>query len=223
MHPWAWPDKPWSRVHVDFAGPVDGQMLLILVDAHSKWLEVHICKSTTSAATISKLRRTFSQLGLPDILVSNNGPNLTSAEMREFTERNGIRHIKVAPYHPSSNGLAERAVRTVKEALKKASDGPLEKRLARFLLTYRVTPHATTGVPPCQLLMGRQLTTALDRVRPSVERQTLRKQKQQKVDHDKRVKLREFKQDDSVLVKDFSGNSKWAPADGPCLLRVRAA
>ncbi|MEE4247260.1 MAG: RNase H-like domain-containing protein, partial [Kangiellaceae bacterium] len=211
LQPWPWPDKPWSRVHMDFAGPVDGRMLLVLVDAHSKWLEVHVCKSTTTAATINKLRRTFSQLGLPDILVSDNGPNLVSAEMRAFTEGNGIRHIRVAPYHPASNGLAERAVRTVKEALKKSSEGSLEKRLARFLLTYRVTPHATTGVPPCQLLMGRQLTTAIDRIRPDVAGRVQRNQERQKQEHDSRSRQREFKEDERVFVRDFGGPTKWTP------------
>ena len=47
LHPWEWPFKPWSRLHVDFAGPVEGHMLLILVDAYSKWIEVCAVKSTT--------------------------------------------------------------------------------------------------------------------------------------------------------------------------------
>jgi hypothetical protein len=132
--------------------------------------------------------------------------------MRAFTEGNGIRHIRVAPYHPASNGLAERAVRTVKEALKKSSEGSLEKRLARFLLTYRVTPHATTGVPPCQLLMGRQLTTAIDRIRPDVAGRVQRNQERQKQEHDSRSRQREFKEDERVFVRDFGGPTKWTPA-----------
>ena len=41
LHPWEWPKKPWSRVHVDYAGPFLGSMFLVLVDAHSKWMDVY--------------------------------------------------------------------------------------------------------------------------------------------------------------------------------------
>ena len=64
-------------------------------------------------------------------------------------------HIQRAAYHPSSNGLAETAV--VKAGLKKMRDGSMETRLARYLLTYRVTPHSTTGVAPLELLMNCKL------------------------------------------------------------------
>ena len=74
LHPWAWPTVPWQRIHVDFAGPVNGKMLFILVDAHSKWPEVFTMSSTTSGRTISKLRETFARFGLPEELVSDNGP-----------------------------------------------------------------------------------------------------------------------------------------------------
>ncbi len=35
LHPWEWPAQPWSRIHIDFAGPFKGHMFLVLVDAHS--------------------------------------------------------------------------------------------------------------------------------------------------------------------------------------------
>ena len=54
LHPWEWPDKPWSRLHIDYAGPFMGQMLLVIIDAHSKWLEVYITNSSTTAVTIEK-------------------------------------------------------------------------------------------------------------------------------------------------------------------------
>ena len=56
IQPWDWPEKPWTRIHVDHAGPFMGKMLLILVDSHSKWIEVYIVSSTSAAATIEKLR-----------------------------------------------------------------------------------------------------------------------------------------------------------------------
>ena len=112
LHPWEWPSKPWSRLHLDFAGPFLGHSYLILVDAYSKWLDVHIMNSTTSAKTIEKLRMVFSVHGLPHKIVTDNGTAFTSNEFRQFMAQNGIKHVTSAPYHPSSNGQAERAVQT---------------------------------------------------------------------------------------------------------------
>ena len=75
---------------------------------------------------------------------------------------NGVRHITSAPYHPSTNGLAERAVQTFKQALRQMEGESVEDKLARFLLNYRITPHSTIGVSPAELLMGRKLRTRFD-------------------------------------------------------------
>ena len=77
------------------------------------------------------------------------------AELQEFTTKNGIRHITLAPYHPATDGLVERAVQTLKKALKKQNNGDIETRLVRFLFHYRNTPH-TTGVSPAELLLRRK-------------------------------------------------------------------
>ena len=157
LHPWIWPNKPWVRVHLDFAGPFLGKSFLIAVDAYSKWPEVREMSSTTAAKTITVLRQIFATHGIPEQLVSDNGPQFTSSEFAEFCKGNGVKHIWVSPYHPASNGLAERMVQTFKQAMKKtAKDNlSLQQRLANFLLTYRTTPQATTNVAPCELFMGR--------------------------------------------------------------------
>ena len=59
LHPWNWPARPWQRIHVDFAGPFMGSMFFIVVDAHSKWLEVIPMHTTTTAKTITELRKLF--------------------------------------------------------------------------------------------------------------------------------------------------------------------
>ena len=88
------------------------------MDSYSKWVNVQIMSSITASKTIEKLRIIFANHGIPQKLVSDNGPTFTSAEFRTFMARNGIRHITSAPYHPSTNGLAERAVQTFKQALR---------------------------------------------------------------------------------------------------------
>ena len=106
--------------------------------------------------------------------------------------RNGIRHVRCAPYHPSSNGLAERAVQTFKEAMKK-TNGDIDVRIARFLFQYRITPHATTGQSRAFLLLRRQPRSALDLMVPDVGSRVQKCQEHQKANHDQGVKVRLFK------------------------------
>ena len=114
LHGWEWPSTPWCRIHVDFCGPFLGKTIFVLVDAHSKWIEAEVVSSPTTQNAIHSLRKVFASHGLPEVLVSDNGPAFTSKEFQTFVQRNGFRHIKSAPYHPATNGLAERAVQTVK-------------------------------------------------------------------------------------------------------------
>ena len=107
IHPWEWPSQPWSRIHLDFAGHFLGSMYLLSVDAH---LDIFPMQSISSTKTIEKLRILFANHGLPHKVVTDNGPSFTSAEFAEFMSKNGITHIKSVQYHPSTNGLAERAV-----------------------------------------------------------------------------------------------------------------
>ena len=187
----------------DSPGPFEGEMFLVIVDAYSKWLDVHCMTSTTSTATIEKLREIVAIHGLPTTLVSDNGSNFTSSEFEEFMKMNGIKHIKVAPYNPASNGLAERAVRIFKEGYKKMEDGSVRTKLSRFLLSYRTAPHSTTGVPPAELLMKRRVRTHLDRLVPSVAGRVRNKKSQQKVAHDYHAQEREIQEGQAVYAKDF--------------------
>ena len=114
LQPWKWPTRPWSRLHIDYAGPMYGKMCLIIVDAHSKWIEAGFVPSATSAATIELLRNSFACLGLPSSVVTDNAPYFVSKEIGYFFKQNGIRHPTSLPYHPASNGLVERAVQTIK-------------------------------------------------------------------------------------------------------------
>ena len=227
LHPWDWPERPWARIHADYAGPFMGKMFLLMVDAHSKWLEVHIVNKATSQSTIEKMRATFATHGLPEMLVTDNGTAFTSSEFEAFLQKNGIRHVKSAPYHPATNGLAERAVQTFKAAMKKASpDTLIETKVSRFLFHYRLTPHSTTGIPPAELLFGRRPRSHLDLLHPSLASHVQSKQEQQKQAHDGQRQQRKFKNGDDVLVRNFQGSQKWLPGSviqvrGPLTLDIQ--
>ena len=150
----AWPARPWSRLHLDFAGPFLNYMFLVIIDAHTKWLEAIPLSGATSRLTIQQLQTIFAHFGLPDTVVTDNGTCFVSSEFEQFISENSIHHWKIAPYHPASNGLAERAVQILKQGLKKIKNGSMEEILARLLFNYRITPQSTTGASPAQLLLG---------------------------------------------------------------------
>ena len=81
---WSWPRKPWSRLHLDYAGPVENKMFLIVVDSHTKWMDIIPSVTATSTATITKLRWTFACYGLPQTIVTDNGTCFTSQEFESF-------------------------------------------------------------------------------------------------------------------------------------------
>ena len=93
---------PWSHVFV-------------AIDAHSMWPEVIMM---TSTKTTKALRSILAHHGFPVQLVSDNRPQFTSREFSQFLKGNSIKHILSTPYHPASNGLAERFVQTLKHAMK---------------------------------------------------------------------------------------------------------
>ncbi|CAI5771628.1 XP_028584004.1uncharacterized protein K02A2.6-like [Podarcis lilfordi] len=146
-HTWETPKTPWSRVHIDLAGPFRGQTFMVLVDAYSKWLEVALMHSTTTEAVIRVLRGLFATHGCPDVLVSNNGPQFMSGTFER-------------------NGQAERMVHLAKEALARLDRGDWHEWVAEYLFLQHITSHAATGQSPAELLMGRRLRSPLDRLHP---------------------------------------------------------
>jgi len=170
LHPWEFPNKTWERLHVDYAGPFMNYNFLILVDAHSKWPEIIPTKSTTSTTTVNILRDIFSRFGLPRILVSDNGPQFKSYEFGKFLKSNGVHHKCSAPYHPATNGQAERFVQIMKNSLRamESEPGDVSVKLNRFLLQYRITPHSTTKRSPAELMFGRSIRSRLDIMRSNL-------------------------------------------------------
>ncbi|CAI2737870.1 unnamed protein product, partial [Dicrocoelium dendriticum] len=194
VHNWRWPEKPWQRIHADYFGPINGVFFLLLIDAHSKWIDVYPVAHPTTETTISKMRSSFAIFGIPETLCTDNGPCFTSKEFEIFMNSNGVQHVRTAPYHPASNGLAERAVQTIKRGLSKQAPGTVQTRLDRLLFAYRITPSEATGKSPAEMMFGRTLRTRLDLLFPNHRAQMEKKQ-------------------DKAAASQNNHDSSWQPGD----------
>ncbi|XP_031334049.1 uncharacterized protein K02A2.6-like [Photinus pyralis] len=171
VKPWPKTNEVFERIHLDFAGPFKDKYFLIIIDSFSKWPEIFQLNTINTKITIEKLRETFARYGIPKTIVSDNGRQFTSSEMKTFCENNGIKHVFTPPYHPNSNGAAENTVKTFKASLNKALKDPkcrsasIETLISRYLLWYRNAMHSTTGESPAQKMFGRKLRMKFDRIR----------------------------------------------------------
>lgn len=220
LHPWKWCIRPFQRIHIDYA-EYQGVYYLVTVDSYSKWPEIIAMKNMTTVATINAMRMMFARFGLPEEVVSDNGPQFTAEDFAVFLTENGVKHTRTPRYHPASNGLAERMVQELKMALKKG------QLLARFLMAYRNTPHTTTGRSPAELFLKRQPRTRLSMVKPNLAEHVEKRQEKATDFHDRGTKtVRTFTPSDVVLVRNFRGSNKWIPAtvlqrQGPATYIVR--
>ena len=111
------PDLPWQRIGVDLC-QFERHEYLIIVDYHSRWIEIIHLTTTTSSAVIAKMKDVFARLGLPQEVFSDNGPQFVSEQFRQFAKKCDFNHITSSPHLPNSNGEAERAVKTAKSILR---------------------------------------------------------------------------------------------------------
>ena len=131
------PDCPWAKVGANIF-ELQKKQFLVLVDYYSGYVEVDQLTSMTVNQVIAICRSQFSRHGIPDILITDNGPQFSSHTFRCFTQQYQFNHHTSSPYHPQSNGMAEKAVQIVKRLMKKAvHDG---KGLQLALLEYRNIP-----------------------------------------------------------------------------------
>nr|KAG5691976.1 hypothetical protein BaRGS_011367 [Batillaria attramentaria] len=108
VHPWMLPEKPWSGVHLDHAINFMGTNWLVITDAYSKYPCIHPTSSTSTRATLDLLEEDFAHFGYPHTLVSDNATTFVSEEFQSWCKERGITHLTGAPYHPATNGAAER-------------------------------------------------------------------------------------------------------------------
>ena len=160
FNPWPKTDKPWGRLHIDYAGPIKGTYFFVIVDSFTKWPEVFKCKTPTTKTTIKVLQELFARFGLLETIVSDNGIPFASKEFENFCKLPSIIHLKSAPNHPRSNGLVERFIDVFKIPIKKANGIEAEnEELQEFLSIYRITPNPNTNanMSPAELMFSRKI------------------------------------------------------------------
>jgi hypothetical protein len=163
---------------------------------------VFLMSNITTTSTIAKLRHLFSIFGVPETIVSDNGTQFASHQFGEFVRHFGITHVTSPPFHPQSNGQAERFVDTFKRALTKSrGEGTTAEVLDLFLLNYRATPNPQSpdGRSPAEVMLNRRLRLPHDAIRPPSS-------------HPQPVTERNpaFQPGSRVLVRDYRfGHHKW--------------
>ena len=169
---WIPTTRPFSRVHIDFFH-FDHRTFLLLVDSYSKWVEIELMRNGTDCdKVLKKLVGLFARYGLPDVLVSDGGPPFNAQAFTTFLQRQGINVLKSPPYNPSSNGQAERLMRTVKDVLKKFLIDPefsqldVEDQINLFLANYRNNCITNEGNCPSKRIFSYKPKTMLDLLNP---------------------------------------------------------
>ena len=123
-----------------------------MVDYYSRWFDIKKLSDETSHSVIKALKEVFVTHGIPDVIMSDNGPQYSAEAFRQFAAAYHFTHVTSSPKFHQANGEVERAIRTAKSMLR--------KNIFSALLTYRSTP-LQNGYSPSELLMGRRLQTQL--------------------------------------------------------------
>jgi len=152
--PTVMPQHPWQKLAADLM-EIRKSQYLVVIDYYSRYIELaKLESSTTSKEVINHLKSIMARHGIPETMLSDNGPQFASKEFSLFANEYGFSHVTSSPLHSSGNGEVERAVRTAKNLIDEAKDPYIA------LLNYRNTP-LENGYSPAQLLMSRMLRTKI--------------------------------------------------------------
>ena len=210
--PTTFPSLPWQKVGTDLF-VWKGANYLLIVDYFSRFIEIaKLSRDATSSEVIRHTKSIFARHGIPQEVISDNGPQFSAFEYARFSETYGFQHNPSSPKYPQGNGEAERAVKTIKGYLNKTEDPYLA------LLTYRSTP-LHNGYSPSELLMSRRLRTTVptiaDLLKPRLPDESSLREKEeesrgkQKVNFDKHHRARGLElltPGDQVWIPDHKTN-----------------
>ena len=141
MIPSTLPNRPWQKIGTDLF-EFKGTTYLLLIDYYSRYIETAKLSATTTKSVVSAMKPILAWHGIPNVIVSDNGPQYASKEFKDFAIAYDFQHVTSSPYHPQGNGEAERAVKTIKSLLRCNSDPNV------VLLSYRSTPLSWCRLSP---------------------------------------------------------------------------
>ena len=147
------PPRAWSKIGADLC-EFKNKTYLITVDYYSRWIEIDLLSTTTCHQVIGKLKNMFSCWGIIDELITDNGPQFSAREFKEFADEYGFTHTTSSPYFAQANGEAERAVQTAKKILN-------QPKPDIALMNYRATEHSATKCSPAVAMLKREIQTRI--------------------------------------------------------------
>jgi len=147
------PDSPWSLVSQDIL-MWEGKWNLVTTCHYSDWVEIDVLPNTLTSIVVQQTKAHFARFGIPEYLVTDNGPQYISTEYKQFASEYGFEHVTSSPYWPQGNGKAEVAMKIVKRMYQKNKDVHLA------LLDYRNTPQQGQDHSPAQRLISRHTSKA---------------------------------------------------------------
>ena len=161
------PSETLDTINLDFLGPFpNGQYIFVMIDQCTKYPDVDFMRSTSARNVIFVLERFFSSYGIPNNIVSDNGPPFTSYELQRYFTSRGIKNHKTCPLWPQANGQVERFMTSLNKVSQTAflerKDWKLE--IYKFLFSYRNCPHTATKIPPSDLMFNRKLKFAIPQI-----------------------------------------------------------
>ena len=179
IQPWPKTDVPYTMIHIDYAGPLNGHYYLIIVASFSKRPEIFMCRHPTSTDTVNVLNELFERFRPPKTLVSDNRAQFTGKEFKDFCTSLSlsIDHITTSVYHRKSSGQAERFMYTFKRALKIKEWTLMRRVYKRFKTVYRITPNLNTDsdLLPAELMFARKIWSVFDRLLSSSTKTVVKK------------------------------------------------
>ena len=220
MKPQETPSRPWQKTASDLLY-FNSKDYLLVVDAYSGYFEIEMLEDTSSCTVIEHIKKIFARDGIPEQLLTDNGPQYSSRHFKEFAKEWGFLHKTSSPNYPRSNGLSERTVQTAKNLLKKTKAEGKDPYLA--LLTYRDSPRENGLQSPAQLLFGRKLRTQVPIATESLipktpdqyntQRKLILRREKAKLNHDRHSRKTPYPTLNLGSRIRFHHGKEWVPAE----------
>ena len=160
------PARPWHTVGADLF-QFRGKWHLLVTDFYSKAPFVRPLKGTSAWVVVRAMKSIFSENGIPEKVVSDNGTHFTANLYRKFAMKWDFQMILSSPHYPQGHGLIERHIQTIKKCMHKCAVGGWD--FDKAMLVLRSTPIDAHLPSPAELLQQRKFRSSLPVVIPNPE------------------------------------------------------